>query len=256
MARRRVGGPGTARSVFSILWIALGGLSAYYLFTLFADPSAAGDQTARMAAPSAPSPTAPAPALAPASTGLSAEQLGVIDGNLQTLSQQLAALDERLRPIENFIGPAAKLPPSSSVSTSPPRALPKLEPLPKPEPVVSAPPPAPMPEPAVAEAPKPPAQPEPVVLAPPPPPAPTPAAAPKPELAPTVAEAPKPTPESAAVPAPPPPPPDVAAAPPEAPTPAPVASPENETDVVQEEVANAALEPVKLPPASNHGSTR
>ena len=256
MARRRVGRPGTARSVFSILWIALGGLSAYYLFTLFADPSAAGDQTARMAAPSAPSPTIAAPAVAPASTGLSAEQQGVIDGNHQTLSQQLAALDERLRPIDNFIGPAAKLPPSSSVSTSPPRALPKLEPLPKPEPVVSAPPPAPMPEPAVAEAPKPPAQPEPVVLAPPPPPAPTPAAAPKPELAPTVAEAPKPTPESAAVPAPPPPPPVVAAAPPAAPPPAAVAAPENETEVVQEEVAIAALDPVTLPPAANDGSTR
>ena len=256
MARRRVGGPGTARSVFSILWIALGGLSAYYLFTLFADPSAAGDQSARMAAPAAPSSAAPIPAPAPASSGLSAEQLGVIDGNLQTLSQQLAALDQRLRPIENFIGPAAKLPPSSSVSTSPPRALPKLEPLPKPEPVVSAPPPAPMPEPAVAEAPKPPAQPEPVVLAPPPPPAPTPAAAPKPELAPTVAEAPKPTPESAAVPAPPPPPPVVAAAPPPAPPPAAVAAPENETEVVQEEVAIAALDPVTLPPAANDGSTR
>ena len=252
MARRRVGGPGTARSVFSILWIALGGLSAYYLFTLFADPSAAGDQSARMAAPAAPSSAAPIPAPAPASSGLSAEQLGVIDGNLQTLSQQLAALDQRLRPIENFIGPAAKLPPSSSVSTSPPRALPKLEPLPKPEPVVSAPPPAPMPEPAVAEAPKPPAQPEPVVLAPPP----TPAAAPKPELAPTVAEAPKPTPESAAVPAPPPPPPVVAAAPPAAPPPAAVAAPENETEVVQEEVAIAALDPVTLPPAANDGSTR
>ena len=239
MARRRVGGPGTARSVFSILWIALGGLSAYYLFTLFADPSAAGDQSARMAAPAAPSSAAPIPAPAPASSGLSAEQLGVIDGNLQTLSQQLAALDQRLRPIENFIGPAAKLPPSSSVSTSPPRALPKLEPLPKPEPVVSA--PASPPEPAVAEAQKPPVQPEPVVLAPPPP-VPTPTAAPKPELEPAVAEAPKPTPEPAAVPAPPP--------------PAAVAVPETETEVVQEEVAIAAIDPVTLPPAANDGSTR
>ena len=239
MARRRVGGPGTARSVFSILWIALGGLSAYYLFTLFADPSAAGDQSARMAAPAAPSSAAPVPAPAPASSGLSAEQLGVIDGNLQTLSQQLAALDQRLRPIENFIGPAAKLPPSSSVSTSPPRALPKLEPLPKPEPVVSA--PASPPEPAVAEAQKPPVQPEPVVLAPAPP-VPTPTAAPKPELEPAVAEAPKPTPEPAAVPAPPP--------------PAAVAAPETETEVVQEEVAIAAIDPVNLPPAANDGSTR
>jgi hypothetical protein len=273
MARRRVGGPGTARSVFSILWIALGGLSAYYLFTLFADPSAAGDQSARMAAPAAPSSAAPVPAPAPASSGLSAEQLGVIDGNLQTLSQQLAALDQRLRPIENFIGPAAKLPPSSSVSTSPPRALPKLEPLPKPEPVVSA--PASPPEPAVAEAPKPPVQPEPVVAAPPPP-VPTPTAAPKPELAPAVAEAPKPTPEPAAVPAPQPvptptaaPKPELAPAVAEAPKPTPepaavpappppaaVAAPETETEVVQEEVAIAAIDPVTLPPAANDGSTR
>ncbi|ODR98993.1 hypothetical protein AUC68_07525 [Methyloceanibacter methanicus] len=124
--------------MFSILWIALGGLSAYYLFTLIADPSAAGGQAARMAAPAAPSSAAPAQVAAAAPAGLSAEQLAVIDGNLQTLSKQLAVLDERLRPIENFIGPAAKLPPSNSVSTSPPRAMPKLEPLPKIAPVVSA----------------------------------------------------------------------------------------------------------------------
>ena len=175
MARRRVGGPGNARTVFSILWIALGGLSAYYLFTLIANPSAAGGQAARMAAPAAPSSAAPAQVAAAATAGLSAEQLSVIDGNLQTLSKHLAALDERLRPIENFIGPAAKLPPATSVSTSPPRAMPKLEPLPTTTPVVAAPPPPePEPEPvaapAAAEAPEPEPEPAPVVMAPPAPP--------------------------------------------------------------------------------------
>ena len=154
MARRRIGAPSTIRTVFSVLWIALGCLSVYYLFTLFTGAAPAVSRTAQMAAPAASAPSTPAPAAQP---GLSAEQLGVIENNLQTLSRHLAALDKRLQPIESFIGPAAKLPSSNSVSTSAPRPLIKLEPLPKAAPAVSAAPSAPAPPaaPNPATAPKP-----------------------------------------------------------------------------------------------------
>ena len=61
MARRRFGRPGTTRIVFSVLWIALGGLSAYYLFTLFTGAAPAVSRTAQMAAPAAPELAAQAP---------------------------------------------------------------------------------------------------------------------------------------------------------------------------------------------------
>ncbi|MEM7399914.1 MAG: hypothetical protein AAF354_13390 [Pseudomonadota bacterium] len=115
MARKRVGGPGNTRIVFSVLWIALGCLSAFYLFTLLTGPTAAEGQMAKATPP--PANAEPAPAPTPEVPAANAAQLGAIEGTLQQLSQQLASLDERLRPIENFIGPAAKLPPSNSVST-------------------------------------------------------------------------------------------------------------------------------------------
>lgn len=267
MARRRFGRPGTTRIVFSALWIALGGLSAYYLFTLFTGAAPAVSRTAQMAAPAAPEPAAqaPSPSVAP---GLSAEQLSVIDKNLQTLSQQLATLDERLRPIENFIGPAAKLPPANSVSTSAPRPLPKLEPLPRVAAVSPAPEPKPAPAPETAAAPatpEPPAAPAapetpaPAAAAPPEPPEPAQEAAPQPSNPP--AAAPKPPKPVATTP---PPAPRPAAAPPA--TPAAPAAPatatatppgaEIEPEVAAEEVEIAAIDPVALPPAANDGSTR
>lgn len=218
MARRRFGGGGMTRNIFSILWIALGCLSAFYLFTLFTGQTAAGSRSAALAPAAGPAPAAPAPAAAAASSGASSAEVSALQGNIQQLSQQLAALDGRLRPIESFIGPAAKLPPSNSVSTS----MPEAQPAPAPKPVVQAPPP-------------------------PPKPAPAPAAAPSPKPEPQAAAAPEPVEEPAPAPAAPPP-----AATAEAPAPAPAV----EAEVTEEQVDVAALDPVALPPAANDGSTR
>ena len=226
MARRRFGGRNAIRSVFSILWIALGCLSAFYLFTLFTGQTAAVSRTAATA-PSGPAPAAQAPAAAVASSGPSSADVSALQGNIQQLSQQLAALDGRLRPIESFIGPAAKLPPSNSVSTSMPTAEPKPQPAPKP--VVQAPPPKPAP-------------------------APEPAAAPAPKPEPQAAAAPKPQQQAAPVAAPPPAAPPPASSAPAAAPPAP--EPAAQAEVAEEQVDVAAIDPVALPPAANDGSTR
>jgi SPOR domain len=234
--RRRTGGRGGARNVFAVLWIGLAGLSSFYLFTLFTDPTALGGPLQMSAATEDSAPAAPAPAAAPAApapaaAGLDTAEVASLKGTMQNLSQQLAQFDARLKPIEKFIGPVAALPPSASVSTS----------SPKPAAAAAAAAPEPEPEPEVVEE----AVEETVVETPPPPPAPPPvAAAPEPE--------PEPEPEPA-----------VAAAPePEAPAqvastdePAPEAAATDET-VAEEEVEIAAFDPVALPPAANDGSTR
>jgi len=232
-----------ARNVFAAFWIALGGVSGVYLFTLFTDPTALGNQATQVTdlpddAGPAPAPVAPAPQASMAS-GADAAEVTALEGTVRNLSQQLATLDARLKPIEHFIGPVAALPPSASVSTSPPR--PQAAP---PQPVAAAPEPEPELEEEVVEE----VVEETVVETPPPaPPRPPVAAAPEPEPEPEpapVAEAP-PAPEPEA-PAPPP----VAAAEP-APAPA-----EPEVAVAQEEVDIAAFDPVTLPAAANDGSTR
>jgi len=220
--------------VFAFLWIALAGLSGPYLFTLFTDPTALGGQTFQMSAvtgdapPAAPvTPAAPAPA--PVAAVDSAE-ITSLEGNIQALSQQLAQLDARLKPIERFIGPVAALPPSASVSTSAPApaAMP-------PEPAAAEPEPEPEPEAEVEED----VVEEPVAETPPPPPPPVAVASePEPEPEPEPAAEPEPEPEAPAA---------VAEAEPAA---------ESQAEVVEEEVEIAAFDPVVLPPAANDGSTR
>lgn len=241
--RRRTGGRGVARNVFALLWIGLAGLSGFYLFTLFTDPTALGGPAMQMSAvTSAPAPSAPAaapaaPAPAPAAAVDSAE-INSLEGNIQNLSQQLAQLDARLKPIEKFIGPVAALPPAASVSTSAP--APAAVPAPAaapPEPVAAAPEPEPTPEPEVVE--------EDVVeedvveetvaeAAPPPPPPVAVASEPEPEPEPEPAVEPEPEPE----------------------TPAAVAEAEPAAPPAQEEVEIATFDPVTLPPSANDGSTR
>lgn len=229
MAKRRTGGRGVARNVFAVLWIALAGLSGFYLFTLFTDPTALGGPVVQLSAvsedqaPAAP-PAAAAPPPAPVVSGAGTADVSALKGTIQNLTQQLAALDARLQPIERFIGPVAALPPSASVSTSPPRAQ-------EPAPVAAAPEPEPEAEVVEEEVVE-----ETVVETPPPPPAPPP-----------VATAPEPEPEPEPV---------VEAAPePEAPAQVAVAD-EPEAAVAEEEVEIAAFDPVALPPAANDGSTR
>ena len=240
--RRRTGTRSVARGIFAFFWIVLGGASGLYLFTLFTDPAALGGQMVQLSAvgtDNAPAagPPPPAPAAAVPSTSSSdLAQVAALKGTVQSLSQQVAELNARLKPIENFVGPVAALPPSASVSTSfpPPQA-------PPPAPVAAAPEPEPeaeiveedvVVEETVEEAPEPPA----------PPPAPV-AAAPEPK--------PKPQPAPAAAP-----PPSVAAAPMEDETEVEDAPADDDAPAAVEEVEIAAIDPVTLPPAANDGSTR
>jgi hypothetical protein len=242
--RRRTGTRNWTRGIFALFWIVLGGASGLYLFTLFTDPAALGGQVVQFSAagndvaPAGTATSAPPAPVASASSSDEPAEVAALKGTIQSLSQQVADLNARLKPIEHFIGPVAALPPSASVSTSMP--APQAAP---PAPVAAA--PEPEPEPEVVE--------EKVVVEEtveetPDPPAPPPvAAAPEPE----------PEPEPAAAPAPPPPPPAVATSPMEDETEAEDASAAKDTPaVVEEQVEIAAIDPVTLPAAANDGSTR
>ncbi len=230
MAKRRCIG-GMARNVFALFWIALGGLSGFYLFTLLTDPSAAGGQTAQTSEPQAAlAPAAPPPPVAAVPPpSVDSAEVDSLKGTIQDLTQKLTALDERLKPIEGFIGPVAVLPPSNSVSTS--------RPAPEPQPVTAAPPPPPAPTPPPAPSAETVAE-EAVVEAPPPPPS----------APPPVAVVPEPAP-------PPPAPPTPSEAAPNSAAPAPEAQAAEE-QTAEKEVEIAAYDPVALPPAANDGSTR
>jgi hypothetical protein len=246
--RRRTGKRSLARGIFAFFWIVLAGASGLYLFTLFTDPAALGGQTAQLSAvtgdemATGAAPVAP-PVSVPATSSRDSAEVTELKGTIHALSQQVAALDARLKPIEKFIGPVAALPPSASVTTSPPKppapaqAAPDAAAEPTPEPEAAA-------EDVTVE--------EDVVEAEPPAPTPAPRAEPELEVPAPAAQA-TPEPEAATPPA-------VAVAPMEddqgepennaAPNaPEMPASPTKEVDI-------AAYDPVELPPAANDGSTR
>lgn len=250
--RRHAGTRSWSRGVFAFFWIVLAGASGLYLFTLLTNPEALGGQAAQLSAVTGDEMTTEAPAVpVPEPSSGDTAEVTQLKGTVRALSQQLAALDARLKPIEKFIGPVAALPPAASVTTSPPNTS-----LPAQAEAAAAAEPPPEPEAAAEDVT---AQDEPVEEAPEPPaPAPTAAAAPAPEPQP----APKPEP-----PAP------VAQAEPEAAEPPAVAeAPMEDDDAAPEENAApnapetpaapseqvdiAAYDPVELPPAANDGSTR
>jgi SPOR domain len=243
--RRRSGARNWARGVFAFFWIVLGGVSGLYLFDLFTNPEAlgeiqlgalTGDEPAPNAAPEAPGSTEPSP--------ISKAEVVKLKQSLRVLSEKLAEVNARLKPIEKFIGPVAALPPAASVSTNIPPVMPEAsvassEPAAAPE-EQPAPPPA---EPAAAKPPEPAPKPVETAKATPAPAA----AAPEPETqaAPAEeAEAPGPQP--------------VAVAPMEDEfKPAGNASASATADQTQTHPAEIAkLDPVALPPAANDGSTR
>ncbi len=253
------------RGVFATFWILLGGISGAYLFTVISNPSALGGQLVALnSGGGSPSPASEGTtaAIPGQSTGVSEHDLAEIKASLNELSDQVADLDARFKPIEKIVGPVAALAPAASVSTSPPSAYPAVPALApftdtkKPE-TAAAPPAPPPPEspaeetkPAQAEAPK---------------PAETPKKEPKPveQAAVEPAEAPKPI-ETANEPPP------VAVSPMEedateeaaepnteepAP-PAPPAAQESPAPAEPPATESAALDPTALPPAANDGSTR
>jgi hypothetical protein len=246
--RRRTGTRSLARGIFAFFWIVLAGASGLYLFTLFTNPAALGGQAVQVSAVTGEemaTGAAAAPVPMPAASSGDSAEVTKLKGTIQALSQQVAQLNARLKPIEKFIGPVAALPPAASVTTSPPKppAPAQAEPAAASEPaqepeaavedvtveenVVEAEPPAPTPAPRAEPAPPPPAAeatPEPAAAEPP-----------------AVAEAPmeddQGEPENNAAPNTP------------AATPAAPAAPSQEVDI-------AAYDPVELPPAANDGSTR
>jgi hypothetical protein len=241
--------------VFAGFWILLAGVSGVYLFTVFTDPTALGGQLVKL------TPLPEDGSASPASDGAASDgataaiagqtseardqELTEIKASLRELSQQMAELNARLKPIEKVVGPVAALPPSASVSTS----LPVPPPIaPASAPPAAAAPPAPPPaeeaESPQAEAPQPAvdsaAEAKPVEQAAVEP-APTPAEPPQVAVSPIEEDPAEEAPEPSS---------DVSA-------PAPPAAPvEDVSPPAPAATESAALDPLALPPAANDGSTR
>ena len=296
---RRSGSRNWTRGLFAFFWIVLAGFSGLYLFTVFADPTALGGQTIGLnPLPIGDTPAEPSSPATPSGdiAALTADQaselietnaardteLAEIKTALRELSQQMAELNTRLKPIEKVIGPVAALPSSASVTTSLPNHEPPV-PAAGPPPQAKAAPPPPA-APPVEQAKMKPPEPKPVEEAKPAPveakpveqaaveakPA-APASqeikpSPKPYEPPSVAVSPlddEPAAESpdedssdsdVSAPAP--------ATAEETPSPSAVGSPspsppaDTESAKPAEATESAALDPVALPPAANDGTTR
>jgi hypothetical protein len=280
MARhRRAGSRNWARGLFATFWILLGGLSGAYLFTAFTNPAALGGQLVALN-------TAGGGSAAPASDGTTAaigteppetseQEIAEINERLRLLTEQVASLNARFKPIEKIVGPVAALAPATSVTTSMPGAQPTApaaeteqpdaaaSPSPPPaEPPAEEVKPVPAEEPKPAEAPK--EEPKPIEQAAIEPaeevkPAPAPAT---PSEPPAVAVSPleEDAPDEVALPAADAPPPAAPATVREAPAAPPPAAempaPETPAAAPTAPTESAALDPIALPPAANDGSTR
>lgn len=126
-----------ARGSFAFLWIVLGGLSSFYLFTLFSDPAALSGYTVQLGASAG---AGPGVAIPPGKGSLSASQATALKDQLHALSDQMAQITTRLEPIEDDADAAASMQPSVTASTTTPEApAPIAEAYPTPEPVAQEP---------------------------------------------------------------------------------------------------------------------
>ncbi len=264
MARiRRTSSRNWTRGVFATFWILLGGISGAYLFTAFTNPTALGGQLVQLNPGNGPVSSAPdgtTAAITTPSSGASDQELAEIKSSISELSEQVADLNARFKPIEKVVGPVAALAPAESVSTSMPAQRPGAPMAPftapkKPEVAAAPPAPPPPPEPPAEEV-------KPQIEAP------KPVEAPKEEVKPVEQAAIEPP--KIAEPAAPAEPPAVAVSPMEEDTMEEVAEPSSdmpepeptaetpETPAAEPPAAteSAALDPTALPPAANDGSTR
>ena len=287
LRRRRSEGSNWTKGALAFFWIVLAGFSGLYLFSLFANPTAFGGQTAKLGSSFGDATSA---LTGSAGAGLTSDQLSElleardkeladIKQAMRELSQQVSDLSARIKPGDKTTGPLASNPAPSPVTVTPPEP---------PAAVAAAPAPSPK-KPDVAAA-------APAISLPPPPEKPTPVVKPaeakppeKPAPTPTTVAAaePKPVekvePKPAAAPPPPvttsepgedeadakkniPPPVTVSEAdePPAEDTtpsssnlssPAP-STPEAASTPAPAATESASLDPVALPPAANDGSTR
>jgi hypothetical protein len=116
---RRTGSPNFARSAFAFFWIALGGLSAIYLFTTLTNPSALGGQVARTNA----QPGETSISSEQAASALGAADASKIESTLRDLSQQIAEINTRLEPLEKAARPAGSLSENTGPSSSTPEPV-------------------------------------------------------------------------------------------------------------------------------------
>src|SRR5262249_6293529 len=114
---RRTGSRNVARSVFAFFWIVLGGLSGVYLFTLLTNPGALGGQPGETHVGSEQTLSA-----------LGAGEVGEIKSTLRELSQQMAEINARLKPLEKAAGSAGFLSDNSSPAPSGPEPATAPEP--------------------------------------------------------------------------------------------------------------------------------
>ena len=111
------------RGFFAFFWIVLAGFSGLYLFSVFADPSALGGQLVRFNSLPGSTPSSGTDAFGSDVSGSlstndkSDPELAEIKAALRQLSQQMAELNTRLKPIEKVVGPVASLPSTPSVAT-------------------------------------------------------------------------------------------------------------------------------------------
>ena len=263
MARiRRTGTRNWARGVFATFWILLGGISGAYLFTAFTNPTALGGQLVQLTpgnGPVSPASDGTTAAITTPSSGAGDQELAEIKSSISELSEQVADLNARFKPIEKVVGPVAALAPAESVSTSMPAQRPDATVAPftapkKPE-VAAAPPAPPPPQPPAEEV-------KPQVEAP------KPVETPKEEVKPVEQAAIEPPKMAEPAPAPAEPP-AVAVSPMEddtmeevaepssdMPAPAPTAETPEAPAAAPPATESAALDPTALPPAANDGSTR
>jgi sporulation related protein len=122
-----------ARGALAFFWIVLAGFSGVYLFTLLTDPTAFGGQVTRLNPSEAPAGSELA------SSSLDADEVSKMKSTLRELSQQMAEINTRLKPIEKAVGPVASLSPSNTETTTTSQPEPVVPPSP---PAAASPPPS------------------------------------------------------------------------------------------------------------------
>jgi len=145
LRRRRSEGKNWTKGLLAFFWIVLAAFSALYLFTLFANPTAFGRQTASLGDATS---ALTGSATASLTSGQVSElleardkELAEIKQSMRDLSQQVADLSARINPSDKNGGSLASTAPPSPASAPPPEpaAAAPVTPPKKPEVVAAAP---------------------------------------------------------------------------------------------------------------------
>ena len=128
--------------LFATFWILLAAFSAAYLFRIVTEPHA-GKETA-LAEPAMTQVQTPPPLSAEQASALISSneakdrEIADLKTKLDTLSQQMTAMNTRLQPLEKVLGPVAALPSGGAVTTSPPSPDAEVLATPPPDPAKPA----------------------------------------------------------------------------------------------------------------------